>query len=219
MAIQYANEKYANEFRSASLMCLTETWLSENVDDSHVNIEGFSIFRADRTSDSGKLLGGGLRVFVNEQWCHPNNISIKHKSSSKNAEIIIIGLPPYYIPREFSHVILTTSYGPNNTDANKAALQISEASINCESSAPDALFQFNGDFNHCELVQSGNQYYLHIYCTTRSTATLDHCYSNVKDLCSAILMANLGESNHNLVFIRTKYLPIVQRIKPKTLLG
>ena len=46
------NVKYANEFRSASLMCFTETWLSENVADSHVNIEGFSIFRADRTNDS-----------------------------------------------------------------------------------------------------------------------------------------------------------------------
>ena len=39
-----ANVKYANEYRSASLMCFTETWLSENVADSHVNIEGFSIF-------------------------------------------------------------------------------------------------------------------------------------------------------------------------------
>ena len=49
-----ANVKYANEFRSASLMCFTDTWLSENVADSHVNIEGFSIFRADRTNDCGK---------------------------------------------------------------------------------------------------------------------------------------------------------------------
>ena len=31
-------------------------------------------------------------------------------------------------------------------------------------------------------------------------------------------MANLGESDHNLVFVRPKYLPIVQRIKLKTVL-
>ena len=31
-------------------------------------------------------------------------------------------------------------------------------------------------------------------------------------------MANLGESDHKLVFARSKYLPIVQRIKPKTVL-
>ena len=32
-------------------------------------------------------------------------------------------------------------------------------------------------------------------------------------------MVNLGESDHNLVFIRPKYFPIVQHIKPKTLLA
>ena len=93
-----ANVKYANEFRSASLMCFTETWLSENVADSHLNIEGFSIFRANRTNDSGKLKGGGLCVLVNGQWCHPNNITIKLKSCSQNAEIFIIVLRPYCIP-------------------------------------------------------------------------------------------------------------------------
>ena len=76
----------------------------------------------------------------------------------------------------------------------------------------------NGDFNHSKLLQSGNQYYQHIHCTTRNTATLDYCYSNVKDSYTAIQMANLGESDHNLVFVRPKYLPIVQRIKPKTVL-
>ena len=48
-------------------MCFTETWLSGNVADSHVNIEGFSIFCADRANNSGKLKGGGLCVFVNDQ--------------------------------------------------------------------------------------------------------------------------------------------------------
>ena len=82
-----ANVKYANEFCSANLMCFTETWFSENIADSHVNIEGFSIFCADRTNDSRKLKGGELCVFVNEQWCHPNN-SNKHKSCSQNTKKI-----------------------------------------------------------------------------------------------------------------------------------
>ena len=210
--------KNANEFRSASLMCFTETWLSENVVDSHVNIEGFSIFCADRTNDSGRLKGGGQCVFVNKQWCHPNNITIKHKSCSRNAKIFLIGFRPYYIPREFSHVILTTIYVPNNNVANKAALEINVALRNYESSALDALFPINRDFIHCTILQSGNQYYQHIHCTTGHTATLDYCYSNIKDSYSNIQIGNLGESDHNLVFVRTKYLPIVQRIKPKTLL-
>ena len=110
--------------RSASPMYFTETWLSENVADSHVNIEDFSIFRADRTNDSEQIKVGGLCVFVNEQWCHPNNIAIRHKSCSQNGGIFIIGIRPYYIPREILHVILTTIYVPNNTVANKAVLEI-----------------------------------------------------------------------------------------------
>ena len=35
---------------------------------------------------------------------------------------------------------------------------------------------------------------------------------------SAIQMANLGESDHSLVFVRPKYLIIVQSIKSKTVL-
>ena len=35
---------------------------------------------------------------------------------------------------------------------------------------------------------------------------------------NSIQMANLGVSDHNLAFVRPKYLPIVQRIKPKTAL-
>ena len=155
---------------------------------------------------------------MNDQWCHPNNITIKHKSCSQNAEIFTMRLRPYYIPREFSHVILITISVPNNTVANKVALEVSEALRNYESSAPDALFLFNGDINHGKLLQSRNQYYQHIHCTTRKIATLDYCYSDAKDSCSAIQMANLGESDHNLVFVRPKFLPIVHRIKPKTVL-
>ena len=105
-----ANVKYANEFRSSSLMCFTETWLSESVANSHVNIEDFSIFCADSTKDSRKSKGGGLCISVNEQWCHPNKITIKDKSCSKKAEIVIIGHRPCYIPLEFSYVILTAIY-------------------------------------------------------------------------------------------------------------
>ena len=94
-------------------MCFTETWLRENVADSHVNIEGFSIFRADRTSDSGKLKGGDLSVRFRER-------TMANKSCSKNANIFIVGLRPCYVPRGFSHVILTTIYVPNNTVVNKA---------------------------------------------------------------------------------------------------
>ena len=88
-----ANVKNADEFRSDRLMCFTETCLSESLAVSHVNIDGFSIFLADRTSDSGKNTGGGLCFFVSQLLYHPNDIAIKLKPCCKNAEIDI-GLRP-----------------------------------------------------------------------------------------------------------------------------
>ena len=50
-----------------------------------MKINGFSIFRTDRTNDSGKIRG--LCVFVDEQLCDLNDITTKHKSCSINVEM------------------------------------------------------------------------------------------------------------------------------------
>ena len=89
----------------------------------------------------------------------------------QNADIFIIGLRPYYISTDFSHEILTTIYVPNNAVAYNAALEISEVLRNYGSSASDALFLINGDFNHCQFSQSGNQ--SEVNTTSISTAPLE----------------------------------------------
>ena len=48
----FACVKYRHEYRTCSMMCYTETWLTDAVRDSYVNIDGFSLFRSDRTKDS-----------------------------------------------------------------------------------------------------------------------------------------------------------------------
>lgn len=49
--------------------CLTETWPMEDIPDSAIYLETHAIYRADRTSASGKCRGGGVCVYVNKQWC------------------------------------------------------------------------------------------------------------------------------------------------------
>lgn len=48
----------------SSLMVFTETWLHKGIPDLAVEIEGFSLIRADRTELSGKDRGGGLCMYV-----------------------------------------------------------------------------------------------------------------------------------------------------------
>ena len=143
--------KFQHEYRTCSVMCYTETWLSDDVRDSHVNMEGFSLFRSDRTKDSGKKNGGGVCLFVNEKWCHRNNMSLKHKVCTPNVELLTVSVRPYYIPREFSHVFVSTVYMPPSANAKDAANTISSHVIDLETSAPDAFKIITGDFNHCSL--------------------------------------------------------------------
>ena len=170
-----ASTRYVNDFRTASLMPFTETWLTDCVSDEHVNIDGFSFIRSDRTELSEKACGGGLGVYVNKKYCHPNNITVEHRSCSPNVEILILSLRPYNLPREFSHVILCTVYVPDRTVDKPAAIEISQVMQDIESSAPDALILINGDFNHCKLLNSGVTYYQHVDCPTRGSVTLDNC--------------------------------------------
>ena len=71
-----SNTKHEN--RTCSTMCHTETWLADAVRDSHVNIDGFSLFRSDGNKDSDKQDWRRF-VFVNEKWCHQNNLAVKRK--------------------------------------------------------------------------------------------------------------------------------------------
>ena len=99
--------------------------MTDAVCDSHVNMEGFSLFRSDRTKDSGKKNGGGVCLFVNEKWCHRNNMSLKHKVCTPNVELLTVSVRPYYIPREFSHVFVSTVYMPPSANAKGAANSVS----------------------------------------------------------------------------------------------
>ena len=55
-----ANVKFYHEFREANLMCLSETWLTEN--DGDPEIPGFTVVRGDRSLDeTGKAVLEGDR--------------------------------------------------------------------------------------------------------------------------------------------------------------
>ena len=142
-------------------------------------------------------------LFVNEKWCHRNNMSMKHKVCTPNVELLTVSVRPYYIP-EFSHVLITTVYVPPNANAQDAANSISSHVINLETSAPDA-------FNHCSLKTSIINYFQHVKCATQKDHILDQCYTNVKDTYTSVSLPPLRRSDHNIVQFIPRYRPLVQR--------
>ena len=104
--------RHQRDYHEFSIMVLTETWLTELTLDTDANLDGFQLRRADRTAESGKRKGGGLAVFVNDSWCNTGHITVKEQVCSKDTELLAVSMRPYYLPREFTQVIICAVYIP-----------------------------------------------------------------------------------------------------------
>ncbi len=63
---------------------------------------------------------GGLAVFVNNRWCNPAHITVKECICNSDVELCAVGLRPYYLPREFSHVVMVIVYTPPSANPSTA---------------------------------------------------------------------------------------------------
>lgn len=133
-------------------MCFMETWLNDNVPDSCVNQPGFSTVRADRVAKTnGKKRGGGMILLVNNKWCHPGHIMVKDKICSQDIELLEVGLRPFYVPREFSHIVAIIVYIPPQAVTAVACDDIHETVARIQTQHPSAFITIMGDFNNTAL--------------------------------------------------------------------
>ena len=97
--------------RDCSIFCFTETWLDATIRDSAVQPPGLTIYRSDRSrNETGKARRGGVCILVNGRWA--NDVKILSKTCSVDIETLTIVCRPFYLPREFSSIILTAVYIP-----------------------------------------------------------------------------------------------------------
>ncbi len=139
-------------YRECSLMCFSENWLTESMDDSCVDVPGFTAVRAAggvRTSGNSK--GGGLILYVNNRWCNPGHITVKDKICSQDVELLAVGLRAYYVPREYSHTVAIVVYIPPRAVPAVACDFIHDAVARIQTWHPDAFILISGDFNHVSL--------------------------------------------------------------------
>ncbi len=198
-------------------MCFTETWLKERTPDSVVVLDRFHLVRADRCSvETGKSKGGGLALFVNERWCCPGQITVKEKLFNKDIELLAVGMRPYYLPREFSYVISILVYIPPSANVSNACKHINTVTARMQSKYPQALIIILGDFNQASLHNILPTFTQYVDCDTRDYTTLDLLYANVKNAYGCSPLPPLERSDHNLVYIRTVYVPAVRKQPPTT---
>ncbi len=109
-------------------------------------------------------------------------------------------------------MIVLVVYIPPSGDGKLAAETISRITHDLQRSSPDALVIINGDFNHCSLSSVLPSFKQMVSFPTRGTKTLDLFYMNVRESFVARLLPPLGNSDHNLIHLMPKYLPVIRKL-------
>ena len=110
---------FQRDISDCNILYFTETWLSRDMLSESVQPSGFSMHGTNRDKLlSGKRKGGGVCFMSNDSWCNHNNIQKLKSICSSNLELRTIKCWPFYLPREFSSVIVTAVYIPPPADTN-----------------------------------------------------------------------------------------------------
>ncbi|KAM9828286.1 uncharacterized protein ACBT44_021775 isoform 1-T1 [Syngnathus typhle] len=197
--------------RNCCVLVFTETWLTVNIPDSAVHLERLACYRAGRAIvKGGKSRGGGICVYIRDEWCRDSVVVCKH--CSPLAEFVIIKCRPFYLSREFTAILLVAVYiPPSNIEGDRiAALSELYQAVSEEQTAhPDGFTIFAGDFNHANLKSVFPRLHQHVNFPTRGDSFLDLVYSSHKGAFKAAPLPHLGLSDHITVMLLPAYRQMV----------
>ncbi len=202
-----------HEARDCCVFVFTETWLNNNIPDSAIQLHGLNCYRADRDSSlSGKTRGGGLCVYINKEWC--NNAAVISKHCSSLVEFMFVKCRPFYLPREFTAIVIAAVYIPPCANAKDELRELYSAISEQQTNNPDGFFIIAGDFNHANLKTVLPKFYQHVNFATRGNNTLDFVYTTGKNAYKAEPRPHLGYSDHISVMLIPAYRPLLKLAKP-----
>ncbi|KAL1260011.1 hypothetical protein QQF64_007838 [Cirrhinus molitorella] len=162
LELQLAGNRYV---RDCCLLIITETWLHPDIPNASMQLAGCTLLRWDRTKDSGKSRGGGLCIYVHDNWC--NNGTIIDKYSSLDLEYMSVRCRPFFLPRELTVVIVTVVYIPPDANVNIALSLLLNAMNGQQQAYPDGVHIIAGDLNKANLKSVLPRFYQHVKFSTR----------------------------------------------------
>ncbi len=198
----------------------TETWLNNSVPDCAIQLDQLTCYRADRALVEGdKIRGGGLCVYINA-WCRDAVVVCKH--CSPLVEFMIIKCRPFYLPREYTAILLIAVYispssnnnNNNNNNRSEALNDLYQHISEQQTVHPDAFLILAGDFNHADLKSVFPKMHQLIDFPTRGNNTLDFVYTTQRGVYNALPLPHLRASDHITVMLLPAYIPLVKVIKP-----
>ncbi len=151
---------------------------------------------------------------INKKWCDPRNISILSCSYSPHLEHRSIICRPFYLPREFSSIVVTAVYIPPQADTSLALSNLNDVLSGYINKHPDAAFIIYGDFNKANLKKIMPKFHQNISCPTRGLNTLNHCYTLLKNAYKAHSLPAFGKSDHAAIFLTPEYKQRMVQVPP-----
>ena len=95
---------------------------------------------------------------------------------SPDVEYLTVRCRPFYLPREFTVIIITAVYIPPDANTKTTLGCLLSAISKQQRGHPDGVYVIAGDFNKTNLKTVLTEFHQHIHCPTRGRNTLDHVY-------------------------------------------
>ena len=191
------------ELNSASVICITESWLSPDIPDHCVSIPGFNLFRRDRIVSSG----GEVCVYL-DQKIPCNRLDSCDQS---DVESIWISLKPHKLPRDITSIILGVIYHSTSNKEPENVVLRDHVQNNLDSllfEEPNALVLLTGDFNptstgfKMKYITQMNHLKQLISFKTRDSAILDWLLTNRPKLFEVSRLPKIGSSDHYTILAK-----------------
>ena len=134
-----------NTIRNCNTMIFTETWLYSSIPDTTVELTDRTLHRQDRSSDTGKSTGGGLSVYVNNNWC-----TLSHavdSPCSRDLEPLSVLSRPFHLPRELTVFIPTAVYIAPDANVSSPLVRLHQIISKQQKNHTDGVHVTASDFN------------------------------------------------------------------------
>ena len=186
-------------FGNTDIICITETWLSDRISDSAVNLPGFSITRRDR-SESGH---GGVCAYIKEEV----EFSRLTELESVDYEILWVEMKPKRLPRKIKKLIFGVLYRPPSANDESIKEYLFGNLQKIESNHSNCGIILTGDFNHLNITNICRHFGFKqvVKFPTRGDVTLDLILTNISEFYSEPkCYPPLGLSDHCTIHIASK---------------
>ena len=88
-------------------------------------VDGYELLRVYSICDSGKKRGGGVCLYINKEWSI--DYTVCDQVCTPYVELLTLSLRPFYLPREFTNIIMCSRYVLPKANCKSAADVIAES--------------------------------------------------------------------------------------------